>query len=352
MTYLLRVNLDINSKNIDKNLRFQNTVKEIGSVLKTNNKVIILSHRGRPKGKETSLSLRSFVGPLSKKLKKKVVFLNNFDFWKIAKRVKESESGSIFLLENLRFLPGENKADRNLAKSLASLGDRFINDDFPTSHHENASNFGLSKLLPSAIGANFKLELKKLDKVMRKPRKPIVLIIGGAKILDKLGVVKNFLNKADYILLGGGPAITMLKARGVHIGKSLYDPKALIKIKHLMLKEKIVTPVDWKVRKDAIFDIGPHTIKLYGELIQGAGTIIWNGPMGKFEDRSFREGTNALYRAILAQKTANVLIGGGDTLSAISLPKKLRKNVFVSSGGGAMLTYLSGAKLPALKAIK
>ena len=352
MTNLLRVNLDISDKNIAKNLRFNNTLDGIRFVSKPNNKVVILAHRGRPSGKESGLSLKPFVNPLSKGLGKKVIFIDSFDFAKIAKRIQQSPNGSIFLLENLRFTPGEAKASKNFAKLLASLGDKFINDDFPTSHHKNASNFELPKLLPSSIGPNFKTELGQLDRVMHNPRKPLVLVIGGAKASDKLGVLKNFMNKADSILLGGIPANTMLKARGVRIGKSLYDSKALSQVKPLALKEKVVTPVDWKVKKDMILDIGPITIGLYTAAIKSAKTVVWNGPMGKFEDESFSTGTNALYKAILAQKTANILIGGGDTLEAVAFLAKPRKHIFVSSGGGAMLTYLSGTKLPALEVIK
>ncbi len=352
MTYLLRVNLDISNKDITKNLRFKNALDGIRFVSKANNKVVILAHRGRPNGKDNKLSLKPFVSPLSRGLGKKVTFLENFDFAKIAKRIETSPNGNIFLLENLRFIPGEMKASKSFAKSLASLGDKFVNDDFPTSHHKNASNFELAKILPVTLGINLKAELKKLDLVMRHPRKPLVLIIGGAKTIDKLGVIHNFLSRADYILLGGAPANTMLKARGVTIGKSLYDPGALVKVKALKNKEKIVTPVDWKVKGEMILDIGTMTISLYKDIIEKAGTIVWNGPMGKYEDKPFDGGTKAIYRAILARKRAIVLVGGGDTLSAVTLPGKLGKNVFISSGGGAMLTYLSGAKLPALEAIK
>ncbi|MCR4260861.1 MAG: phosphoglycerate kinase [Candidatus Colwellbacteria bacterium] len=352
MTYLLRVNLDISDKDITKNLRFKNTLDGIRFVSRSNNKVVILAHRGRPNGRDRKLSLRPFVNPLSKGLGKKVTFVEDFDFAKITKRIEKSPNGALFLLENLRFIPGEIKASKSFAKLLASLGDKFINDDFPTSHHKNASNFELPNLLPSSLGPNFNIELRQLDKVMRHPRKPLVLIIGGAKTSDKLGVLKNFINKADTILLGGVPANTMLKARGVHIGKSLYDPKTLSQIKPFALKEKIVTPVDWKVKKDVILDIGPMTTKLYMAAVKNAKTVVWNGPMGKFEDESFSMGTNALYKAILAQKTANILIGGGDTMEAVASLAKPSKHIFVSSGGGAMLTYLSGEKLPAVEAIK
>lgn len=349
MTHLLRVNLDTGG---EKSLRFKNALETIKSISKVSNKVIIMSHRGRPRGQQAKLSLRIFVKPLSAGLRKKVAFLENFDFEKIARRVDRSPGGSVFLLENLRFLPGELRADGDLARSLASLGDRFINDDFPTSHRKNASNFMLPKLLPSVLGPNFKRELGKLRKVMEHSRRPLVLVVGGAKTSDKLGVVKNFLGRADSILLGGGPANTMLLARGVRIGKSLYGKDALGKMKDLARKEKIVTPVDWEVKGGAILDIGKATVELYIKALKGARTIIWNGPMGKFEEKPFDRGTKALYRAIFAQKGANILIGGGDTLAAIALPRTLGKNVFVSSGGGAMLTYLSGEKLPALEAVE
>jgi len=352
MTYLLRVNLDISDKDLGKNLRFQNTLNGIRSISKATNKVVILAHRGRPNGKESKLSLKPFVDPLSKGLHKKVVFVDHFNFPKIIKSIEQSPNGTIFLLENLRFLRAESKAGKGLAKSLASLGDKFINDDFPTSHHKNTSNFELPKLIPSTIGPNFKMELRQLDKAMRHPKKPLVIVIGGAKTLDKLSVLKSFMHKADSILLGGGPANTVLKARGVHIGKSLYDNGAMQQIKSFAKKEKIVTPVDWKVKNDAILDIGPQSIALYKAAIKEAGTVVWNGPMGKFEDKPFSTGTKALYGAILAQKRAYILIGGGDTLSAISGLKRPGKNVFISSGGGAMLTYLSGKKLPALEVIK
>lgn len=352
MTYLLRVNLDIGTTNVAQNLRFKNTLNSIGSLTKGSHKIVILAHRGRPTKKDSSLSLRPFVAPLSKGLKRKVTLINHFDFKRISQQIKNSPSGSIFLLENLRFMPGEYKASKTLARSLASLGDKFINDDFPTSHHKNASNYELPKLLPSTLGPNFKAELLHLDRVMRNPRKPFVLVIGGAKTADKLGVLKSFINKADTILLGGGPANTFLKARGVQIGKSIYDPSALRQIGSLVARAKIVTPVDWKVKKEAILDLGPATMKLYRETIRGAKTIVWNGPLGKFEDKSFAGATNALYKAILGQKGANILIGGGDTLEAIADLGKAPRHVFVSSGGGAMLTYLSGEGLPAIQAIK
>lgn len=352
MTYLLRTNLDINDKDITRSLRFKATLAGIRFVSKTNNKIVILAHRGRPQGVDSKLSLKPFAGALSKSLNKKVIFIDHFDFIKITKQINESPNGTIFLLENMRFIPGESKASKTLAKSLAKLGDRFINDDFPTSHHKNASNFELSKLLPSSIGPNFKMELRQLDKVMDKPHKPLVLIIGGAKISDKLGMLKNLIQKADSILLGGAPANTLLKARGVNIGSSIYDKKVLTQIKSLVNNEKIITPIDWKIENNAILDIGPHSIGLYTAIIKDARTLVWNGPMGKFEHKSFSTGTKALYKAILAQKKANILLGGGDTLAATASLGKPGKNVIISSGGGAMLTYLSGEKLPALDAIR
>ncbi|MDP3953481.1 MAG: phosphoglycerate kinase [bacterium] len=351
MTYLLRVNLDIKGTKPQDSPRFADALESIKDTAKPGRRVVVLAHRGRPKGKDTKLSLKVFAKPLEKGLKRKVTFIPHFDFEKITKLVKESPLGSIFLLENVRFLPGETKGDLALAKKLASLGDRYINDDFPTSHHFEVSNVTLAKLLPSSLGINFKMELKQLDKIMRSPQRPFVLVIGGAKIDDKLGTIENLFPKVDSILLGGGPANTLLKARGVKIGKSLYDASALKDIGSLSQKQKLVTPIDWRVKKDAILDIGPETEKLYGDIVSEAKTIVWNGPMGKVEDKDFAGGTKALWRAILANKKANIVVGGGDTVSAIALPKRLPKNVFVSTGGGAMLTYLAGGKLPALEAI-
>ncbi len=352
MTYLLRANLDIDVKDAQKSPRFKSTVQSIKTFAKPTRKVVVLSHRGRPKGRDAKLSLKPFVKPLEAVLNRKVNFISHFDFDKIAKTVESSPQGSIFLLENMRFLPGEFKNDSKLSRSIARLGDRYVNDDFPTSHHAGASNVGVAKLLPSSLGPNFKTELKKLDKVMSVPAKPFILVIGGAKTDDKLGVIKNLFGKVDTILLGGAPANTVLKARGVKIGKSLYDPASLKEIKPFVNKQKLMTPIDWRVKGDAILDIGPETEKLYRDLIGTGRTIVWNGPMGKLEEKGFAGGTKAVIRAILANRRANIVIGGGDTLSAVPISRKLPKDVFVSTGGGAMLTYLAGKKLPALEAIK
>ncbi|MEX2054332.1 MAG: phosphoglycerate kinase [Candidatus Colwellbacteria bacterium] len=352
MTYLLRVNLDIQTTKVQNNLRFIKTVEAIKSVAKPRRKVVVLAHRGRPRGKDKNLSLKPFVKPLEESLKTKVIFISHFDFKKIKDLIGSSPQGSIFLLENVRFMPGETRGNLTLAKKLAALGDRYVNDDFPTSHHPGVSNAVLAKFLPSSLGINFKAELKQLDKVMKLPRKPFVLIIGGAKTDDKLGVIKNLISKVDVVLLGGGPANTLLKARGVKIGKSLHDANIIKELGPLSQNQKLITPVDWRVKNNAILDIGQGTEGLYKDLVSSANTIVWNGPMGKFEDKDFSGGTNALCRAILANKRANIVIGGGDTLAAITLPKKLPKNIFISTGGGAMLTYLSGGKLPVLEAIK
>jgi len=352
MTYLLRVNLDIDTKAVKQDLRFQDTAISIKGLHKSTNKVVVLAHRGRPSKKDKKLSLKPLVRPLSELIGKRVTFLPDFDFAKIKEKITKAPNGSIFLLENVRFLPGEVKGNKALAKKYASLADRFVNDDFPTSHHVNASNVEVAKLLPSSLGPNFKAELKALDTVMRAPKKPLVLIIGGAKIDDKLGVIKNLFGRVDTILLGGGPANTVLKARGVKVGSSLYDSGALKTIKPWVQNQKLITPVDWKTKDSAILDIGPQSERLYRDLISIAKTIVWNGPMGKVEQKAFAHGTEVVAKAVFANKEANIVIGGGDTLSAITVPQEASGRVFVSTGGGAMLTYLAGEKLPVLKVIK
>lgn len=354
MIYLLGINLDIDGGKPEENPRFEAALLSIRSVHNARNKVVILSHRGRPKGREQKLSLKPFAALLSKDLGEKVQFLDNKDLKKAKGEIESAEDGAIFLLENVRFLPGETKNSTQLAKRFAALGDRYINDDFPTSHHAGASNTKLAKLLPSKIGPVFKNELRYLDKVIKGPKHPFVLIVGGAKAKDKIETTQNLLKNADTVLFGGGPANTLLKARGVNIGKSLFDKDALEISEKIANKEKLVTPVDWEIKKDSILDIGSETIKEYKEYIKGAKTIVWNGPMGKFEEKPFDRGTTEIAKAVFANKKATTIIGGGDTLSAVKIPavQLRRKNLLISTGGGAMLAYLAGKKLPALEAIK
>lgn len=349
--YLLQVSLDIEGENLEASPRLQAAVQAIKSLTKKNNKIVLLGHRGRPKRFEKNLSLKPFQAILSKKLSRKVIFLSKFNFQAIRREISSAPLGSVFLLENLRFLSGETKNSAKLAKELSSLGDLYINDDFATSHRVNASNVGISKLLPSRLGPTFKNEVKNLNKILKKPKKPMVLIIGGVKMTDKIGVIKNLLPKVDSVLLGGGPANTFLKARGFPIGKSIFEKELVRSAKALSRNRKVVLPMDFKVDNSQILDIGPNTLKNYERIINGAKTIVWGGPVGLFEKPGFEEGTYGVAKAI-AESEGFSVVGGGETTEVIAKLGLEKKINFISTGGGAMLAYLAGKKLPALKYIK
>jgi len=351
-TILLRINLDIEETDFKKALRFQVAVPLIKSLSNEKNKVVILSHKGRPKGYEERLSMKPFVGPLSREIGKKIVFIENFKDAK--KEIESAQNGTVFLLENLRFLKGEKQNSLLLAKKLASLGDEYINNDFATCHRKVASLVAITKFLPSKKGEIIQNEIKALTRVIKNPKHPFVLIIGGAKIKTKASTIKRLLPHVDYVLLGGGVGNTFLKARGVDIGKSLHEPEMVKRVRRLAKNKKIITPVDHVIKGGAMLDIGPKTRKEYARLISEAKTIIWAGPMGKFEVKKFAGGTRVIANAVLKNKKARTVIGGVETV--YSLPIKIQKqnmgNVFLSTGGGAMLHFLVGKKLPALAAIK
>ncbi len=342
-TCLLRVDFNITDNELsEKNLRIQAVLPTIKFLIGKGAKVIILSHRGRPlakvqssKLKVKSFSLKPFIKILSGLLKKPVHFIdfNNFptsDVGKLKNMIQNLAPASIFLLENLRFLPGEDKNDTNLAKKLASLGDLYVNDAFSVSHRENASVVAITKFLPSYAGFCLENEIKNLSKVICNPKKPLIIILGGAKISNKIGVIKNFLQKADKFLIGGD-----------------YEKE----IAFLSKFEKVILPVDCIREKGKIFDIGPKTSQNYAEFIKNAKTIIWNGPMGYIENPKFRKGSEAIIEAII-KSAAFSIIGGGETTNFVSSIKyKVSSSIFLSTGGGAMLEYLSAKKLPGIKAL-
>ena len=292
--------------------------------------VVILSHKGRPKGFEMGLSLKSTTKMLSRESKRKVAFLPHFHFDEIKELVQASPHGSIFLLENLRFLEGEAENNEILAECLASLGDFYVNDAFAVSHRANASIVAITRFLKSYAGFEFEAEIKNLSRVMRSPEKPLVVVLGGAKIEDKLQVFENLKDKASAFLIGG--ALTP------EIMKKLRSPKMIL-------------PVDFKKEGDGIRDIGLKSIKLFGEEIKKARTIIWNGPLGNIDDKRFREGTKAIAKSIAENKKAYQVIGGGETVMFLKKLKLDKKIDFISTGGGAMLEFLAGEKLPGIEAL-
>lgn len=360
-TCLLRVDFNV-SGDLSSNPRLVKILPTIKFLLKGRTKIVILSHLGRPKHSERAasknLSLKFAAEFLENKLKKNVNFINHFDFYKISEKIKNSPINSIFLLENLRLIDGEDGNDVKLARKLASLGDFYVNDAFSVSHRKNASVVAITKFLPSYAGLLMENEIKFLSKVLESSRKPLVIILGGAKISDKLGLIKNFLSggrrKADYFLVGGGIANTFMAAQDLPIGDSLYE-KDMVSVARKFLKSgKIILPSDVVIDERKILDIGPKTIKKYSDLIKKAKMIIWNGPVGYFEYKGFAKGSKAIAKAILNSK-ARAVIGGGETTSLFNQQSTIsnqQSNIFLSTGGGAMLEFLGGKKLPGIEALK
>jgi len=340
--------------------RLKDSLTTINYLLKKKAKIILIGHLGRPGGQTIkSLSLQPVARHLEKLLSKKIELVN-IDRYVGSIAIKKSlelTSGQIMMLENLRFSDRERANCKRFARQLANLADIYVNNAFANSHRQHASINAIQNYLPTYYGFDILEEVKTLNKVLYQPTYPLVLIIGGAKVETKLPVIKKYLKIADYILVGGAVANTFIKALNYQVGKSLIDKKYLSLAKKLF-HTKIILPVDVKTNKtikrvdlinpqEAILDIGPETIKLYISIIKSAKTIIWNGPMGKFEDKKFRLGTQHIAQQIIKTK-ANIIIGGGDT-AEILVNKKIPKNIFISSGGGAMLEFLSGNKLPAFK---
>lgn len=325
------------------------TVKFLHSRCKA---VLILSHRGRPSHFEKGLSLKKDAVRLGDLLKRKVIFIPNFDFDAAKIKINSAKEGSIFVLENLRFVKGESNNDTKLAKKLAELGDVYVNDAFAVSHRENASIVGITKYLPSFAGHGLELEIKNLERVMSGAERPLVMIFGGAKVGDKLGVLKRFKEKADVFLVGGALANTLLALRGLDIGRSIVEKKAFRDAKQILEYKNIVLPKDFAKADSSLLDIGKESIMLFSRYIAMAKTVVWNGPMGLIEKDKFRRGTAKIAEAIIANKKCFSVVGGGETimfLKKIGLDKKIG---FISTGGGAMIEYLSGKELPGLRALE
>lgn len=291
---------------------------------------VILSHKGRPKGFEKQLSLKKYAGELKKLLNKSVVFIPHFHFEKIKNSVQSSPRGSLFLLENLRFLKGEGDNNPALAEQLASLGDFYVNEAFAVSHRANASVVAITKFIKSYAGFGLEAEIKNLSRIIKNPQKPLAVILGGLKIEDKLGVYKNLKNKASAFLIGGA------------LDKQFLNKKF----------PKVLWPVDFLYEKGVIRDIGPKSIKKFQGEIKKARTIIWNGPLGNINKKKFEKGTRKIAKSVAANKKAFKLVGGGETVMYLKKLKLDKKFDFVSTGGGAMLDFLAGKKLPGLEVLK
>jgi len=346
---IVRAGLDL--KNPRETFRLQHTLPTIKLLIKSKAKIVLIGHRNRPKKRDKAHSLKIVIPFFEKNLKKKITFLDNVDLIKVKNKIKNSELNSIFLLENLRYLKGETTNSAALGKQLASLGNIFINNDFSTSHRNHASITQITKYLPSFAGLLLENEIKTIDKIIRSTKKPLVVIVGGAKAPEKIAVIENLKNKADLFLVGGVIANTFLKARGFDIKKSIYDPKMIQISKKLQSNKKIILPIDFISHKNRFMDLGPLSIQDFKEKIEMAKTIFWNGPLGWFEHERFNKATTEIAKAVAKSKAFSV-IGGAETVHIVNRLGLNRKIDFLSTGGGALLNYLGGKKLPGIEALK
>jgi len=376
---LIRVDFNVpqdDEGNITDDIRIRESTFTIDYILRREGKIILMSHLGRPKGKVTDkFRLTPVAKRLSELLDRPVKKLDDCIGPEVEKAVAEMKPGDIILLENLRFYKEEEKNDPEFAKKLARLGDIFVNDAFGTSHRAHASTEGVTHYLPSVAGFLVEKEIQYFERINRSPDKPFVLVLGGAKVSDKIPMIENMLSKADTILIGGAMAYTFLKQAGVNIGSSRFEQDVADTAKMILEKAKtkeveFLLPVDHiicdnieapnniKTTDDAAIedgfmgvDIGPKTIALYMDALKKAKTIVWNGPMGIFEKDQFAEGTKRIAESIAASSAVSV-VGGGDSAAAAQKFGVQDRISHISTGGGASLEYLEGKVLPGIAALQ
>ncbi|MDY5060585.1 phosphoglycerate kinase [Staphylococcus simulans] len=371
-------NVPLKDGEITNDNRIVQALPTIEYILDQGGKLVLFSHLGKVKEEsdKEKLTLKPVAVRLSEKLGKDVKFVPQTRGKELEDAVAALKEGEVLLVENTRFedLDGkkESKNDPELGKYWASLGDVFVNDAFGTAHRSHASNVGIASNLESAAGDLMEKEIKFIGGVVNNPDKPVVAILGGAKVSDKIGVIENLLNVADKVLIGGGMAYTFLKAQGYEIGKSLLEADKVDFAKDLLERagNKIVLPVDGKVAREfsndaqitvvdidqipedqEALDIGPKTVELFKKELEGAHTVVWNGPMGVFEFENFAQGTIGVCEAIAELKDATTIIGGGDSAAAAMMLGFEDDFTHISTGGGASLEYLEGKELPGIASI-
>lgn len=375
---LLRVDYNVpldEAMKITDDTRIQKSLPTIRYLIENGAKVILMSHLGRPKGQVVDkYRLDPVAKRLGELLGKKVLKLNEIYSEEVLQAVNSLADGEVMMIDNLRFDPREEKNDPEFSRMLASLGDIYVDDAFGAAHRAHASVEGVTKYLPAYAGFLMESEINSLYPLLESPGRPFIAILGGSKVSDKLKVIQNLLAKVDSLLIGGGMCFTFLKAQGIGVGKSILEEDQLDYCKDVLKeagkrKVKILLPVDAVAANafaaDAQFttvdikfirmdwmglDIGPKTVELFKQEINGAKTIFWNGPMGVFEWSNFEAGTKAVAQ-IVAQAKAFTVIGGGDTVAAVRKYEVEDKIDHVSTGGGASLELLEGRELPGITAL-
>lgn len=375
-TILLRADFDVSLHpdfTIANDLRIQQNLPTINYLLKNKNKLICVAKLGRPLKRDKEHSLKVVADRLQEYLKGyKVVLVN--DFLTDDSLIKNQKENEVLLLENIRFYPEEKENSKPFAHKLAALAEVYVNDAFSMCHRTEASTVGITQFLPSYGGLLLKREITHIHEATDHPKKPVVSIIGGAKISTKVPVLKKLIDISDYILMGGALANVFLLAEGFKIGKSVCEKDQVDTVKRLLVhakrkNTKLMIPTDVickllttkryaeksidDLNSDCyIIDIGPQTRTEYGWVIDRAKTIIWNGPMGYIESAKGREGTNFVYYCVAGNTKAVSLVGGGDTLAAISKKEYIDQITWVSTGGGAMIEYIEKGTLPGIDALK
>ena len=365
-------NVPISDGTISNDERLKATIPTVEYCHKRDAEVVLLSHLGRPKGQvNPDLSLKLVARRLETLLRQKVEFVENLnDYFQSLQHSNPAVPGKITLLENLRFVAGEEENSAEFGKKLGSIGDVYVFDAFATAHRAHASTYEAINAAPvSVAGLLFTREVEILSRVMQTPSRPLVAVVGGAKVSGKLEVLEQLGKIADTLLVGGGIANTLLLAQGWSVGRSLVERELVATAKRIASMTTIELPADVMVsdeispnknalfrlldqihEDDMILDIGPETGRRFAKIIGKAGTVLWNGPMGVFEIDQFGEGTRAVSNAVANGKGFSV-VGGGETVAAISKYSAAQKFDYISTGGGAFLEFIEGRKFPAIEAL-
>ena len=374
------LNVPMSGETITNNFRIKASLPTIKTCIEAGASVILMSHLGRPKGKEEqSLSLIPVGEELAGLLEMPIKFSANCISTDAIDTSISLKPGEVHLLENLRFYAEEEDNDTDFSSQLARHGNIYINDAFGTAHRSHASNVGVVPFFKNAgIGWLMDKELNYLDRLMNNPKRPLTLVLGGSKIDTKLSLIDKFLDNANHIIIGGGMAFTFLKARGKSVGGSLVDEKMLDTAKRIINKARVKgvklslpidvicgsSPIESEVMGTFLIqdipddymglDIGPETLSMYNSILGNSNTILWNGPMGVFENRQFEQGTRemAIHMVSCISNGSKVIVGGGDTAAALESFGLLKEMSHVSTGGGASLELLSGNQLPALRSLE